>query len=106
MIDNVNLQGLFCVKNTFIYMVEQGECLKTIADKFNTTQQALIAVNGLETDVKAGEYIIVEKIQGDSYVVKVGDTLEKIASFDKEKIREIVRKNKIDCIYVGQKIYI
>ena len=106
MIDNINLQDLSCVKNSFIYIVEQGEDLKNIADKFNTTQRVLIIANGLETEVKAGEYIIVEKIKGDSYVVKVGDTLERIALFDNEKVKDLKRRNKIDSVYVGQKIYI
>ncbi len=106
MINNLKLQDLSCVKNTFIYMVEKGDTLKSIADKFHTTMQVLIVINGLESEVKAGEYIVVEKIDGELYYVKPGDTLEKIAKNDSEKIKNIKRRNKIDKIYPGQKIYI
>lgn len=106
MINNVKLQNLACVKNSFVYMVEMGEDLKSIAEKFHTTQQFLIAINNMDREVRAGEYIIVEKIDGLPYVVKPNDTIESIAKYDKEIVKTIKNRNKIDKIYVGQKIYI
>ena len=106
MINNLKLRDLSFVKNRFLYMVEAGDTIKSIADKFNTTQQVLIVTNDLESDVKVGEYIIVEKVEGDLYIVKPNDTLEDIAKNDQERIIAIKKRNKIDKIYVGQKIYI
>lgn len=106
MIDNVRLKNLSHVKNNFLYKVEVGDDLKSVADRFHTTQRAIISLNGIEEDLRAGEYIVIEKITGEEYVIMPMDTLEKIANNDNEKLREIVRKNKIDFLYVGQKIYI
>ena len=106
MIDSVILKDLSYFKKCFLYRVEVGDSLKTIADKFHTTQRVLTIINGLEYEPKVGEYIVIEKIEGEPFVVSPKDTLEKIAQNNLEKKMEIMRKNRIDSIYVGQKIYI
>ena len=106
MIDNVILKDLSSVKNTFLYRVEVGDNLSLIANKFHTTQIVLIALNGLESEPLVGEYILIKKIEGEEYIVMPGDTFEKIAQNNNKIAQEIIRKNKTDCIYVGQKIYI
>ncbi|MBR2384353.1 MAG: LysM peptidoglycan-binding domain-containing protein [Clostridia bacterium] len=106
MINDVILKDLSNEKKAFLYRVEVGDSLKTIADRFHTTQRVLVVVNGLESCPKVGEYLIVEKVDGVKYVTSPLDTLEKIANNNHEKIQEIKIKNKIDTIYVGQKIYV
>lgn len=104
--NNKSLSDLSSKKNTFLYFVEKGDDLKSVADKFHTTQRVLIALNNLESEIKEGEYIIIEKLAGREYVVKPWDTFEKIAHNDKEQARELALKNKTELLYVGQKIYI
>ena len=106
MINTVNLRDLSYLKKTFLYKVELGDSLKSIADKFNTTQRVLIVINGLEFEPKVGEFIIVEKLEGESHVVLPLETLDSIAQKYNVSVQEIIRKNKTDVIFVGQKIYI
>ena len=106
MINSMNLKNLSHVKQSFLYVVETGDNLKIIADKFNTTQRVLIMINGLENEVKVGEYILIEQLDGIKYIVKPGDTLEQIATYSKDSLQSIKIRNKIDDVYVGQKIYI
>ena len=106
MIDNNRLFDLSCAKNRFVYKVERNENISSIADKFHTTKEALIAINGISQEVSVGEFIIVQKIEGEKYIVKPTDNLLSIAHNDKNKVFEIMSKNKIDCVYTGQKIYI
>ncbi|MBR2336850.1 MAG: LysM peptidoglycan-binding domain-containing protein [Clostridia bacterium] len=106
MINNVILNDLSYIKKCFLYRVEVCDSLKAIADKFHTTQRVIAVLNGLDGEVRAGEYILVERVDGEEYIVKPTDTLEMIAQNNIEKIQEIKRKNRIDYIYVGQKIFI
>ena len=50
--------------------------------------------------------LVVEKPEGRAYVVKPFDTLESISGGDKKRELEILKNNKTDFIYVGQKLYI
>ena len=104
--NNEILKNLANVKNMFLYFVEKGDDLKSIADRFNTTQSVLIAINNLDGEVKYGQYILIEKLDGEEYVVMPGDTFEQIAHNDIELAKKLKSKNKTDCLYVGQKIYI
>lgn len=106
MINKAILIDLSQVKNKFIYRVERGDTVYDIADKFHTTKELLISLNALTEEVRAGEFIVVEKIDGEEYVVKPTDSLQSIAHYSREKSFEIINKNKTDFIYVGQKIYI
>lgn len=106
MINKTILTDLSQVKNKFIYRVEKGDTVYSIADKFHTTKELLISLNALTEDVKVGEFLLVEKVQGEEYIVKPTDSLEEIAHSSREKSFEIINKNKTDFIYAGQKIYI
>ena len=106
MIENRILNNLSKVKSKFLYMVVRGDDLRAVADKFHTTQQVLIEINHLDEEIKEGEYILIEAVEGEEYIVKPEDTLEKIARYDKELLRRLILKNKTDSVYVGQKIYI
>lgn len=100
------LNDLSQVKNKFIYKVESGDSIFSIADKFHTTKELIIRLNALTEDVRVGEFIIIEKVQGEEYIVKPTDSLRQIAHYNNEKSFEIINKNKTNCLYVGQKIYI
>lgn len=106
MINKQILNDLSQVKNKFIYKVESGDTVFSIADKFHTTKELIIRLNALTEDVRVGEFIIIEKVQGEEYIVKPTDSLSQIAHNNDEKSFEIINKNKTDCLYAGQKIYI
>ena len=105
MIENNKLQDLSSVKSKFIYKVERGDNLKSIADKFHTSQHALIVLNNLEDELLEGEYILIEFIEGDEYIVMPEDTIESISQYDRDRMQKLLVKNKISSIHVGQKIY-
>ncbi len=90
----------------FYYKVQKGDSLSSLADKFHTTESVIIKNNRLSSDVKDGELIFITKIKGEKRVVMPYDSLEKLCDYDKVKIDEVVRKNMIDYLFVGQVIYI
>ena len=100
------LKNLSDFKSTFIYKTERGDNLYVIAEKFSTTVQILISDNALKGEPLCGELLCVEIPHGERYAVKPEETMKSLSrKFGKSEL-EIADKNKIDCIYVGQIIYI
>ena len=91
---------------SFIYKTEDGDDLSSIAEKFHTTESLLITLNALKEQPRPGDVLLVERVEGEPYVVKPGDTLLSIAGGDKDKVYMIMNNNRVDTIFVGQKIYI
>lgn len=106
MIDKLKLKKLSDVKSSFIYKVGKDETVFSLADKFHTTVEVIVKLNALNEPIKNGQYLLIEKIEGEEYYVKPTDTIFSIASCDAIKKTEIVAKNKIEFIYVGQKLYV
>ncbi|MBI5421787.1 M23 family metallopeptidase [Candidatus Peregrinibacteria bacterium] len=81
----------------FIYTVEQGDTMSTIAERFNLKKETIMAENELwnANKVKVGTQIKILPVDGLSHIVKKGETLEKIAkkySIDKDLI---VKQNQL-----------
>lgn len=93
-------------KKIFVYKTERSDDLLSIAEKFGTTERIIVADNLLTEEPRPGEMLVVEKPEGRAYVVKPFDTLESISGGDKKRELEILKNNKTDFIYVGQKLYI
>jgi len=103
-------------KEFAVYVVQKGESLASIAQKFGVEIQNLIAINHLDKKhtLKVGQKLRIPLPQGEvdaiamaSYVVKRGDTLSKIAKRFHVKIKDIVKYNRIkkrSLIHVGQKL--
>ena len=106
MINKMRLISVGEGKVRFTYRVEKGERLIDIAERFDTSIEILISINGLIEEVSCGELIIVERGEGKKYFVKPWDTIESIAHNNEKEVFELVGKIKTDCVYVGQKIYI
>ncbi|MBQ7373409.1 MAG: LysM peptidoglycan-binding domain-containing protein [Clostridia bacterium] len=106
MIDKVKLKNLSDVKTEFIYKVEKDETVFSLAEKFHTTVQVIVKINGLTDEIKCGQFILIERIDGEEYYVKPKDTILEIAKGDVQKKTEIIAKNRIDYLYVGQKLYL
>ncbi len=94
----------FC--GLFVYRVEEGDTIKGISEKFHAAETAIIAINALEEEVIPGDIILIEKTDGELYEVQPEDTIESISGGNKDKMFEIIKKNKTDVFYVGQRIYI
>lgn len=93
-------------KRIFVYKTERGDDLDSIAEKFGTTKRIIVSDNLLSEEPRLGETLIVEKPEGRAYIVKPFDTIESLSGGDKKRELEMLKNNKTDFIYVGQKIYI
>ncbi|MBO4262841.1 MAG: LysM peptidoglycan-binding domain-containing protein, partial [Clostridia bacterium] len=63
-------------------------------------------LNGLTEDITCGDVLLIEKVEGKEYTVQPKDTLLSICGGDERKIIALTAKNRVDEVFVGQKIYI
>ncbi|MBE5742752.1 MAG: LysM peptidoglycan-binding domain-containing protein [Clostridiales bacterium] len=106
MINKIKLNSVYDNKKTFIYIAQKEDTVQSLAERFHTTQEVIISLNGLTEDVSKGEYLVIERIDGVEYTVMPCDTVESIAEKFCVNAVDIMLKNKVDVIYVGQKIYV
>lgn len=101
----------------FIYVVARGDTLKGLATRFSTTVDALLKANPEITNqnvIYEGQWIkvyaapITPPASGQTYYVKKGDTLRKIAEKFNTTVDAILKVNtgiaNPNLIYVGQAI--
>lgn len=96
------------------YLVKQGETIKTLASKFNTSPEELIKLNNLyySAGLRAGQEIIVPKNEEkyfNIYVIESGDSLYKIAEKYNINPTLLAALNGLemeDYIYPGQELLI
>ena len=93
-------------KRIFVYKTERGDNLDSIAEKFGTTKIIIVSDNLLSEQPRPGEMLVIEKPEGKAYIVKPFETIESISGGDKKRELEILKNNKTDFVYVGQKLYI
>lgn len=107
---------------TVTYTVQSGDTLGRIAQRFNTTTEALVQLNGLTNpdQIKVGQQLKVPATggattgstgagQGRTHVVQRGETLGVIAKTYGVTVAEIAAANNIadaDTIFVGQALII
>jgi len=100
-----------------IYIVRWGDTLFSIANRFGTTVEALMAANGLTSPlIYVGQRLtipsstsIVTQERSTGYVVRYGDTLYSIARRFGVAVEALMRANGLynpHFIYVGQKLTI
>ena len=97
-----------------IYQIMAGETLESIANKFFTTPDDLISINGLNKPINLvpGNYLVVPKMKDnffDKYIVKKGDNLYSIASrlgVDINVLEQINGLEKGAYIYPNQELLI
>lgn len=100
-----------------IYQISDELSLLDIANKFNTTEDELKLINGLNDNVtiKRGDFIIVpmkdtaQNENFDIYVVKQGDSIYKIAQSYGVNYNELADLNGLDkdeYIYANQEILV
>jgi len=88
------------------YIVEEGDSLSSIADKFGISLNTLLWANDLSKNslLKIGQKLIIPPVSGVIYHVKSGDTISEIAQKYKGKTDEIVAFNNLSNegdIYIG-----
>lgn len=99
-----------------VYIVQWGDTLFSIADRFGTTVEALMAANGLTSPlIYVGQRLtipsstpIVTQERSTGYLVRYGDTLYSIAERFGVPVEALMRANGLysHLIYVGQKLTI
>ena len=104
--EKLKLTDVSGYKKRFVYKIESGDDIYSLAKKFHTTVAAIIADNALTTPPEKGELIVIEKIDGREYIVKPTDDINTISGGDNGRAFEILRKNKTDVIYAGQTLYL
>ena len=97
------------------YIVQKGDSLWSIAEKFNTTVAELIRLNNLTSDtLTIGQKLIVKEIPTNQpentsiYIVQKGDSLWSIAEKFNTTVAELRRLNnlKSDILTIGQQLII
>lgn len=96
------------------YVVQQGDTLSKIAQKYGTTYQELARINNISNPnyIQVGQVIKIScknNITDRIYTVQQGDTLSKIAKMYNTTVGDLVAKNNIsnpNLILIGQKIKI
>ena len=77
------------------YVVQEGENLSTIADKFNISLETILWANELTSRsvIQLGQKLIIPPITGVLHLVRDGDTVSQLAQTYKAKSDEIVSFN-------------
>jgi LysM repeat protein len=97
-----------------IYKIEENDNLQNIADKFNTTTDELIAINGFNDgyEILNNQYIVVPVIKDnlfELYTIKKGDNIYKIAKQVGMSTDDLLKLNGLeenDIIYPNEEILI
>lgn len=102
-------------ENTSIYVVQKGDSLWSIAEKFNTTVAELRRLNNLKSDILTiGQRLIINETttlppqDTTIYIVQKGDTLYSIANkfnLTVDKLKELNNLNS-DTLTIGQELII
>lgn len=111
--------GASSKQHSLTYVVQAGDTLSAIADRFDTTVQYLARINNISNVnlIYPGEILQIESsgvtsqnaLNDKIYIVKSGDTLTSIANKFGTTVDELIRINKItnpNLIYPGQKLII
>lgn len=97
-------------REAITYIVQGGDTLSTIAEKFGIKTQTILWANNLDylSVIKPGDKLTIPPEDGVLYTVKAGDTLIDIAVRYKADLDKIVAFNQLDANYIieGQVLFI
>ncbi len=93
-------------KEIIEYIVQPGDSLISVAEKFNISLETILWANDLNKNskIKEGQNLIILPVSGVIYYVKEKDTLAGIAKTYKGEVSKIVALNELskeDDIYIG-----
>jgi len=79
------------------YIVEKGDTLISISQKFNISLETLLWSNELSINsyIKPGQKLIILPVSGVLHIVKQGESLTEIARFYKAEIKKIIEFNQL-----------
>lgn len=82
----------------FLYTVETGDTLSSIAQGFNLKKETIMAENNLwnPSQLKVGSQLKILPVDGISYKVQKGDTLDKIVKKYKVDKAAVIKQNQIE----------
>jgi murein DD-endopeptidase MepM/ murein hydrolase activator NlpD len=88
------------------YIVEEGDTLFSISQKFGISLETILWANNLDKNsvIKPGQKLIILPVDGILHEVKAGDTLSEIAKKYQAKIEDIISFNELENendIYIG-----
>lgn len=95
--------------NYIEYIVQSGDNLYDIANKYNTTVDAIKNFNNLTSNLLSiGQKLRIPKADIDTYIVQSGDSLYSIAKKFNISVDELKRKNNLtsNLLSIGQKLII
>lgn len=80
------------------YLVEQGDTLTSVAEKFGVSPETILWANDLKanTALKPGQELIILPVSGTIHLVRSYDTLSEIASWYQGDSQEIVEFNGLE----------
>lgn len=88
-----------------LYTVQPGDTLITLAGRYGTTVEAILAANKLtSTDLLAGATLVVP--EADTYTVEAGDSLSAIAAETGVPVEELMAMNSLSdtSLVIGQEL--
>ena len=106
-----SLSGVSGRKEIQEYIVQAGDTLTSIAQKFGISLETLLWANNLKSTsiIKPGQKLIILPVSGILHIVREGETLSEIAQLYQAEIEEIVEFNELQDegkIYVGDLLII
>ena len=106
----LNIPAIKTTGNNQTYIVQKGDSLYSIANKFNTTVENLKKLNNLSSNLlQIGQILnIVLQASENIYVVKKGDNLYSIANKYSTTVNDIKQLNNLssNLLSIGQQLKI
>lgn len=90
-----------------IYVVKDGENLLSISAKFGVSPMEILTKNKIsEHNIQLGTVLVIDKVDGQRYIVKPFDSLESISEKFNKSVEDIKNFNNIKQVFLGEVIYI
>jgi len=90
-----------------IHIIGAGETISEIAALYGLKSQTILWENEVNPlRIRGGEKLLIPPFDGVGYTVKKGDTVAKIATTYKVPATDILSKNNITAVKIGEKIYV
>ncbi len=93
-------------KNATFYTVQPNDTLEKVCRIFNVEKSLIEKYNDIENVVlESGDVLFIPCQNLRCHVVAPLDTLSKIAQKYNVSEKEIIEKNKVNALFIGQKLY-
>jgi len=79
-----------------VYVIESGDSLYKISEKYDINPNLLAALNGLDMDdyIYPGQELLIPKSGYSYYITAEGDTLETVANLFKKSTLDLINENE------------